>query len=55
MNAFLKLGPLETLRVLLSYVFARLRPIKPEYLTDYEVGEKADFLDNRLRVNTAAT
>jgi len=32
----------------------QLRPIKPEYLTDYEVGEKADFLDNRLRVNTAA-
>ncbi len=33
---------------------AQLRPIKPEYLTDYEIGEKADFLDNRVRVNSAA-
>jgi iron complex outermembrane receptor protein len=33
---------------------AQLRPIKPEYLTDYEIGEKADFFDNRLRLNTAA-
>jgi iron complex outermembrane receptor protein len=31
----------------------QLRPIKPEYLTDYEIGEKADWLDGRLRVNTA--
>jgi iron complex outermembrane receptor protein len=32
----------------------QLRPIKPEYLTDYEIGEKADFFGNQLRVNTAA-
>jgi protoporphyrinogen oxidase len=29
-NAFLKLGPFETFRILLSYLKARLRPIKPE-------------------------
>jgi iron complex outermembrane receptor protein len=27
---------------------------KPEHVTDVEVGEKADFLDHRLRVNVAA-
>ncbi len=30
MNAFLNLGPLETINILLSYVQARLKPIKPE-------------------------
>jgi protoporphyrinogen oxidase len=30
MDAFFKLGPLETFRIVLSYIFARLRPIRPE-------------------------
>jgi protoporphyrinogen oxidase len=30
MDAFFKLGPLETIRIVLSYVYARLHPIKPE-------------------------
>ncbi|MEJ0000308.1 MAG: NAD(P)/FAD-dependent oxidoreductase [Verrucomicrobiota bacterium] len=30
MNAFLNLGPVETANILLSYAWARLRPIRPE-------------------------
>jgi protoporphyrinogen oxidase len=30
MDAFFKLGPLETLRILLSYIKARISPIRPE-------------------------
>jgi iron complex outermembrane recepter protein len=29
-------------------------PVKPEYIDAYTIGEKAEFLDHRLRVNTEA-
>jgi protoporphyrinogen oxidase len=41
MDAFLKLGPLETANVLLSYLIARLRPIRPEK-------SFADWVTNRF-------
>jgi iron complex outermembrane receptor protein len=31
----------------------QLKPIKPEYITAYEIGLKSDFLDQRVRVNAA--
>jgi len=35
-------------------VYGGFTPFAPEVVTDYEIGEKADFLDHRLRVNLAA-
>jgi iron complex outermembrane receptor protein len=32
---------------------AQLKPIKPEYITAYEIGLKSDFLDQRARFNAA--
>ena len=32
---------------------AQLKPIRPEYITAYEVGTKSDLLQNALRVNAA--
>jgi iron complex outermembrane recepter protein len=32
----------------------QVQPFKPEYLTEYEMGIKSDFLDRKVRVNVAA-
>jgi iron complex outermembrane receptor protein len=36
-----------------NQVALQLRPVKPEEVTAYEIGEKATFFDNRLRLNAA--
>jgi iron complex outermembrane receptor protein len=36
-----------------NQVLIQLRPIKPEEVTAYEIGEKATFFDHRLTLNTA--
>ena len=44
-GGFLSISPEDSLR--------QLEPFDPEFLTAYEVGVKADFLDSRVRVNAA--